>query len=521
MVLAETQRPLISLCMIARDNARTIVPCLESIRPWVGEMIVVDTGSRDDTPYIAKQLGAKVSFFPWIDDFSAARNESLRLASGEWLFWMDTDDTIDETNGRKLQQLAQRPCPPEVLAYVLQVHCPGHRGGPGEDLTVVDHVKLFRNHPEIRFEGRIHEQVLPCIRRLGGEVVKTDLYVVHSGSDTSPAGRERKIARDLRILERDLAERPEHPFVLFNLGMTYHDMEEFGQAVQWLERCLHVSPPQQSHVRKAYALLVCSLTQLREYEAASRYSQQGLSLYPEDPELWFRQGILAQQRDEWTSAVTAYQQALRPRKAEYFSSMDPGIVGYKTRNNLALALEQLGRPDLAEREWRQILAERKTYSPAVRGLMQVLLQQNRLMAAEIETEIVQERSPGCADLAILRAETAKKLGNWQEARQWIERAVTLAPEDSYPQQFLCRILFEHASPGETQQALTRLLELSPHDGAAWHNLGLTLLNQSDIPQAITALEESLRHRPDAQGTRQLLESLRAGPTPFPENPGSI
>jgi GT2 family glycosyltransferase/2-polyprenyl-3-methyl-5-hydroxy-6-metoxy-1,4-benzoquinol methylase len=82
-------RRRISLCMIVRDNARTLPACLESIRPWVDEMVVVDTGSVDETPRIVEAYGGRLFHFPWCDDFSAARNESLRHAQGEWLFWMN------------------------------------------------------------------------------------------------------------------------------------------------------------------------------------------------------------------------------------------------------------------------------------------------------------------------------------------------------------------------------------------------------------------------------------------------
>ena len=176
--------------MISRDNAGTIGPCVEGVRPWVDEMIVVDTGSKDNTPQIAEQFGAGVFHFPWIDDFSAARNESLRHARGEWLFWMDSDDTISAEYGRRLRELAYGEHRASTLGYVMQVHCPGSGNVKGNgDMTVVDHVKLIRNLPQIRFEGRIHEQVLPSIRRLGGEVEWTDIHVVHSGADQS-AGRQ-------------------------------------------------------------------------------------------------------------------------------------------------------------------------------------------------------------------------------------------------------------------------------------------------------------------------------------------
>ena len=131
--------------MIVRDNAPTIRAALESIRPWVDEMIIVDTGSKDDTPRIAERLGARVFHFPWCDNFSAARNESLRHARGRWIFWMDSDDTIDSHNGCQLRQLALRTTDRSVFGYVVQVHCPGAGDDGVHDVTVVDHVKLFRN----------------------------------------------------------------------------------------------------------------------------------------------------------------------------------------------------------------------------------------------------------------------------------------------------------------------------------------------------------------------------------------
>ena len=212
--------------------------CLKSIRPWVDEMIVVDTGSKDDTPHIAERLGARVYHFPWCDSFATARNESLRHARGKWIFWMDSDDTIDAVSGGKLRELAEKEPPPGVLGYVMQVHCPGP-GADGEtDVTVVDHLKMFRNQPDLRFEGRIHEQIIPAIRRAGGEVAWTDVFVVHSGYDHSPEGQERKKQRDLHLLQLELQERPEHPFTLFNLGMTYADIGRHAEAVDFLKRSI-------------------------------------------------------------------------------------------------------------------------------------------------------------------------------------------------------------------------------------------------------------------------------------------
>jgi glycosyltransferase involved in cell wall biosynthesis len=278
--------------MIVRDSARTLGACLESIRPWVDEMIVVDTGSKDTTPEIAKKYGAKIFHFPWCDDFSAARNESLSHATGEWLLWMDSDDTIDAENGRKLRELVDGPHRPETIAYVAQVHCPHEKDGP--DYTAVDHVKLFRNLPELRFEGRIHEQILPAVNRLGGTVAWTDIFVVHSGSDHSVEGQAKKLERDLRLLTLEERERPNHPFTLFNLGMTHLEMKRFDEAARYLERTIAVAGPQESHVPKAYSLLVQTLSEMGQMDDARKRCDEGLERYPDDPELIFRAGVLAQ-----------------------------------------------------------------------------------------------------------------------------------------------------------------------------------------------------------------------------------
>jgi len=360
--------------MICRDNEDTLRPCLESIRPWVDEMVVVDTGSTDATPRIAEELGARLFHFPWCDDFAAARNESLRHAHGEWLFWMDSDDTIPPECGRKLRTLANGQHAPTTLGYVMKVHCPGERDG---DLTVVDHVKMFRNHPQIRFEFRLHEQVLMSIRRLGGEVGWTDAFVVHSGADRSNEGRKRKYERDLRILADELNTHPDHPFVLFNLGMTYADMDDHQPAVEYLQKCVNVSGVDESHVRKAYALLVASLDKLRRLDSAYESCLRGLALFPDDVELLFRRGILAHSMGRHVEAEEAYLSAIQSQSSEYFASVDPAVASYKARHNLALVYRDMGRPDLAEVQLRNAIGQQPDFAPSNQLIHELLHDRRR------------------------------------------------------------------------------------------------------------------------------------------------
>ncbi|MFC1618615.1 glycosyltransferase family 2 protein, partial [Candidatus Neomarinimicrobiota bacterium] len=84
----------LSVCMIVRNEARMLPGCLNSLTGVADQIVVIDTGSEDDTAKIARSFGAQVYDFPWGDDFAAARNESIRHASGDWILWIDADERL-------------------------------------------------------------------------------------------------------------------------------------------------------------------------------------------------------------------------------------------------------------------------------------------------------------------------------------------------------------------------------------------------------------------------------------------
>src|SRR5262249_22315289 len=201
--------------------------CLGSAAGLMDEVIVVDTGSTDRTRDIAARLGARVFDFPWVDSFAAARNECLRHATGRWIFWLDADDRLDEADRQKLRALFAE-LPDGNLAYVMKCLClPDPESGTS---TVVDHVRLFRHQPDIRWQYRVHEQILPAIRRSGGEVRWTDVVIQHTGYQDR-ALRRRKLDRDLRLLRLEDAEHPDDPVTLFHLGSIYQELGQLAEAL--------------------------------------------------------------------------------------------------------------------------------------------------------------------------------------------------------------------------------------------------------------------------------------------------
>lgn len=508
-LLIERSDVVLSVCIIAKDNGKTIVPCLESIRSYADEVIVDDTGSTDNTVQLAQACGARVYHFPWCDNFSAARNDSLQYARGKWIFWMDTDDVISPECGRRLRELAYSQHPDHVMGYIMQVHCPG----PGPDghlnMNAVDHVKLFRNRTEFRFDGRIHEQILPALRSGGGEILWTDIYVTHAGYDHSPEGQKRKLARDLKLLHLELQERPEHTFTLFNLGMTYLDTEESDKAIDFLERSIAAAGSNDSHLRKAYALLAAAWQKAGRYDEADAVCRRGLQRFPVDTELRFRRGLILQDLGHHEEAIALYCDLLSRKEPRHLTSVEPGLNGFKTWQNLAVALSATGDLAGAETIWRQMVAEIPQHRSGWRGLADCLLRQNRSHeVVSLARQIVASHQlPGEGELLLGHATAA--VGDLTGATEWYRQAAEYLPEDPEPLQSLAKLHFEHGNPNDVLPVLERLLQHHPADAAALHNLGSIHMHAKRFEEAAKCFRQSLIYRPHAPHTlRYLATSLR-------------
>src|SRR5581483_6817918 len=271
---AATQRATKTLCMIVRNEEKNLRECLESVLSAVDNAVITDTGSTDRTREIALSFGPKVKVvdFPWVDSFSAARNESLRHATGDWIFWMDADDRLDPENRDKLKRLLDS-LGQENVAYSMKCFClpdPQTRTP-----TVVDHVRLFRNLPGMQWEFRVHEQILPAVRRSGGEVCQADVVITHTGY-VDPALRHRKALRDLRLLLLDQQDQPDHPFTLFNLGSIYQELGRHREALDCLTRSLKRCGPGDSILRKVYGLIAGAHKVLGDRHKALAACREGL-----------------------------------------------------------------------------------------------------------------------------------------------------------------------------------------------------------------------------------------------------
>jgi len=357
-------RANISLCMIVRDEERVLAQCLESAKPFFTQIVVVDTGSTDRTIEIAESFGAEVHEVVWPDSFAEARNESLKYATGDWICWLDADDTLPFLSGETMVN-AVLNAPERLGGLIMPVRFVNDDPEYG---TSVDHVKVFRNGKGFKFEHRIHEQILPAIRSQGFDVARLMADVLHTGYDTSEEGQEKKRLRDDRLLKMDLEDHPNHPFVLFNLGMTAHYNKVHEEAVEWLQKSITASSEGESHVRKAYALWAVSMRELGDFEGAFVIVKKGLDAIPDDAELLFNLGSLSSHFGRHDEAVWAYERLLEVGRGMHFSSVDSGIFGFKSWFNLAGAYANLGDYQRAKVNYMRAINANPRYNESLHAL---------------------------------------------------------------------------------------------------------------------------------------------------------
>jgi glycosyltransferase involved in cell wall biosynthesis len=268
--------PYISLNMIVRDSAATLERAILSVKNFVDEIIVVDTGSTDNTVDIAKELGAQVYFFKWIDDFSAARNYALEKSTGEWIFWLDDDEWIDENNLKKLcaQTLSKNSIYRMRKIIYQKQKFYEHR---------TESLHLFPNRPDIRWNLRVHESIIASATKAGLTEHLIDVEIHNDGSLLEHA---EKSLYYKRLLEQDLKNDPQNPYILYHLGMECRSLKLPEEALKYYSDALLHFPDESlgyfARVIPAYANLLIEQGQL---DAAANVIQAGLEAFPYNPKL--------------------------------------------------------------------------------------------------------------------------------------------------------------------------------------------------------------------------------------------
>ena len=226
---SERSEPMnrVAAAMIVRDELRFIEGCLQSLTGRVDEIIVVDTGSRDDTVEKAKRFPVSLYHFPWCGDFSAARNFALDQARSEWILYIDADERLEVPDPQMLRDALSDK---GKVAWRMRFH-------PRVDWTPYAELRLFRNDLRIRFRGAIHERmeegIEDVVREDGLEIGECGLVLQHVGYEDD---QRRKNSRNIPLLRVRLQQDPDHLHSWWHLGQCLHLAGDDDAAIEaWMQ----------------------------------------------------------------------------------------------------------------------------------------------------------------------------------------------------------------------------------------------------------------------------------------------
>lgn len=397
----------LSLCMIVRNEEKYLADALKSVQDVVDEMIVVDTGSTDRTVEIAREYGAKVFFYEWNDDFSAARNESLKHATGDWILQMDADERLDDSLKENLRVFLV----PSDRAIRYQVFIRNYMS-EGDASSILGHymVRLFRKTPDTTFFGVIHEQIFPNTGII--TIPPESLFLWHLGYENLEAKSKKINERNIPLIRKALENAEKinnmdlYSFYAFYLGSSLTDAKE---ANKWLKIAIDSfpNPDEAAHIPVAYVDYLRTFYYMHDLEGGIAAAKEALEKSPEMrkyPDFWDFYGILELSLRQPDKAIHCFEEALRFSNSEqdqsvFYAARNSKIGGWGTYLNLAMAYS--AKQDQAKTEEYLNLALEGYPGQDKEKLLQEVysaLGETTLVEAYLEKRLMQEKDVNQYDL---------------------------------------------------------------------------------------------------------------------------
>jgi tetratricopeptide (TPR) repeat protein len=276
--------PQVSVCMIVKNEEKMLDRCLNSVRGFANELIVVDTGSTDRTAEIAESRGAKVYHHEWEDDFSKARNYSLGYATKEWIFVLDADEEMVPEDFALLQEVMAQKKYDLVSVNVYNL-------GP-EGTTIssfLPSIRMFRRSTGAHYIGTVHNQLKFDENK--HKAVRVNARVKHYGYGLDPESMKRKIERSRALLLKQIEEYPQNYFAHFNLAQLYRgetqrpDNEKCENIIEHASIVVDNTDPQKRGQRHLHLMslhqLVTAYYYLQDYDKAIEHCEKALEYKPD------------------------------------------------------------------------------------------------------------------------------------------------------------------------------------------------------------------------------------------------
>lgn len=300
----------LSVAIIARDEAAVLAETIESVRDIADDIFVLDTGSTDDTVRIAEKAGARVATATWTDDFSFARNCALDQIDSDWVLWLDAGEILPVDSKALLREFVDREADPNRV-YMLMVVVPS--ADPSSSAEQAARMRLLPNHPELRYRGRIREDLTTSIEQLELGVDMAPGRIGRHRRDNQATRKASKARRNLRIVSAECQAMEKLPVrLLLVAGEAFSDLQEIDKARQAFLQATQQAERGSTELLDAYYGLLTTfdgLPELRDQQLT--IGLEALEIFPLDAQLLCAMGSYLQVQNRLDLAERSFETAVK------------------------------------------------------------------------------------------------------------------------------------------------------------------------------------------------------------------
>ena len=325
---------MISVCMIVKNEEDNLKKSLEAIKRYDFEIVVVDTGSTDNTVEVARRYTHKVYYYKWCNDFGSARNYSIEKASNNYVLILDADEIVQNIDINKLLNNLDKNKVGRIERHNIYVR-------NGERNNYQERVNRLFDKRYYKYEGRIHEQIVSCDKH-NYDTYNVPILVNHTGYENDELVRKNKINRNINLLLEELAINGEDPYILFQLGKSYYMKEDYNEAIRYFEKAMDYDlDTRLEYVIDMVETYGYALINSQQYDKALNL----LGIYNEfcnSSDFVFLMGLIYMNNARFQEAVREFEKATRFK----YSNME-GVNDYLAYYNIGVIYECLGKSEKA------------------------------------------------------------------------------------------------------------------------------------------------------------------------------
>lgn len=296
----------LSVCLIIRDEEQYLARCLSSIKNIAAEIIVVDTGSSDNSIMIASEISSYVYSYKWTNDFSSARNFCLGKANGDWILVLDGDEELD---GGCLELLHEKTQVLDVEAYLLPIN--NYSDQVHELLAIPDlQLRLFRNKKQYRYRGIIYEQILDSIMEDNPSArieIASDISITHYGY--TDGANSKRLKRNTELINHALDEEEEQSRQFF-LGRQCYRYHKFAEALDYYLLAYEGTDPQPLYLPELIRSISICLYMVNRIPEAILFIDKALEVWADMGDLYYLKGYFCKAQGYYLEAYAAFHTSL-------------------------------------------------------------------------------------------------------------------------------------------------------------------------------------------------------------------